>query len=80
LAVRAKQRALSASQAAQIADDLLHELLEANRKRYTELQTLCRSASDYFPLRTLYGRVAEHQLALLTDMLAEILPEPTGST
>jgi hypothetical protein len=68
LAVRSKRRELAQPEAETVADELIQLLIEANHRKYTELQELCRVNAEEFPLRPLFGQVAEHQLALLETM------------
>ncbi len=65
LAVRSKRRDLSQAQAEIIADELIVLLVEANQIKYAELLALCQNDMEQFPLRTLFGQVAVHQLELL---------------
>jgi hypothetical protein len=68
LAVRSKRRELAQPEAETVADELIQLLIEANHRKYTELRELCRIDAEQFPLRPLFGQVAEHQLALLETM------------
>ena len=65
LAVRSKIRDLSQAQAESVADELIVLLVEANKMKYAELLGLCQKDTELFPLRTLFGQVASHQLELL---------------
>lgn len=70
LAVRSKRRDLAQPEAEVIADELVDLLIDANIQKYSELLTLCQTEPENFPLRPLFGQVAEHQLALLYDLRA----------
>ena len=70
LAVRSKRRDLTQTEAETVADELIALLIDANIKKYSELLTLCRTEPENFPLRPLFGQVAEHQLALLDNLRA----------
>lgn len=70
LAVRSKRRDLAQPEAEVVAAELIQLLVEANIRKYAELQELCRVDAGHFPLRPLFGQVAEHQLALLSAMRA----------
>ena len=65
LTVRSKRRDLSQLQAESIADELIVLLVEANKIKYAKLLNLCQKDTELFPLRTLFGQVASHQLELL---------------
>ena len=67
LAVRSKRRDLKQAQAESIADELIVLLVEANKIKYAELLALCQKDTELFPLRTLFGQVASHQLQLLSN-------------
>ena len=67
LAVRSKRRDLKQAQAESIADELIVLLVEANKMKYAELLALCQKDAELFPLRTLFGQVASHQLQLLSN-------------
>lgn len=68
LAVRSKRRDLAQPEAEIIANELIERLVEANIQKYMELQELCRKDMERYPLRVLFGQVAEHQLSLLHDL------------
>lgn len=70
LAVRSKRRDLAQTEAEVVADELIQLLVEANIRKYAELLELCRADAGHFPLRPLFGQVAEHQLALLGALRA----------
>ncbi len=70
LAVRSKRRELAQPEAEVVANELINLLVEANIQKYTELQKLCQTDAELFPLRSLFGQVAEHQLALLGALRA----------
>lgn len=70
LAVRSKRRELEQPEAEVFADELIALLIDANIRKYSELQTLCNTDTAQLPLRSLFGRVAEHQLNLLEDLRA----------
>jgi hypothetical protein len=70
LAVRSKQRELAQRDAEVIADELIALLIDANIQKYSELLALCQTETENFPLRPLFGQVAEHQLELLDDLRA----------
>jgi hypothetical protein len=70
LAVRSKQRELAQREAEVIADELIALLIDANIQKYSELLALCKIEQEHFPLRPLFGQVAEHQLRLLEDLRA----------
>lgn len=70
LAVRSKRRDLGQLDAEKLADELIQMLIDANIRKYTELQELCTQESHIYPLRLLFGQVAQHQLALLHALRA----------
>ncbi len=66
LAIRSKRRDLAQPEAEVIADELIVLLVEANRAKYEVLLALCQNDTEHFPLRSLLGQVAKHQLELLS--------------
>lgn len=70
LAVRSKRRELAQHDAEVIADELIALLIDANIQKYSELLALCETEAEHFPLRPLFGQVAEHQLGLLKELRA----------
>lgn len=70
LAVRSKHRHFSQHDAEIIANELIQLLIDANIEKYQELQQLCQSSSEKFPLRPLFSQMGKHQLALLCSMRA----------
>jgi hypothetical protein len=68
LAVRSIRRTMHQSEAEIIANELVALLVDANIQKYSELLALCQTETEHFPLRPLFGQVAEHQLMLLEDL------------
>ena len=66
LAVRSKLRNLNQAQAEIMADEIIALLVGANIEKYMALQAICAEQTENFPLRQMFGQVAEHQLSLLS--------------
>ena len=65
LAIRSKQRQLNQADAENIAGAVLLQIVGWNTAKYRELADICLKDTDAFPLRRLFGAVAQHQLQLL---------------